>query len=251
MKRIQTIFVCALGLVFAGITTLHAAEEGVMQGKAIVRAVHGDVTYQENGSWLALKNNTELAPGASIRTGGNDSHADIQINGKSAVRVQPNSTLQIPNMTYSGSRREGDTDTMLDLETGSILGNVKKLSASSRYEIKTPHGVAGIRGTDFQIVVVPQPDGRFVVTFTSVTGEILVSAVVDGNTVVKLLHTGDSWTPGEGDVHPAPVSIIQLDRLIIDALVTFIETQGFQPPPIPVRTSPFPTGTPPSGFPSS
>src|SRR5665213_171655 len=250
MKRIQNIIVCALGLALAGVTSLHSAEEGRLEGKAIVRAVHGDVTYQENGSWMPLKNNSELAAGVSIRTGA-ASTADIQVNGKSAVRVTENTTMQIPTMTYTGTRREGDTETMLDLESGSVLGNVKKLSANSRYEIKTPHGVAGIRGTDFEVTVKPQGDGRFVVTFTSVTGQLIVSAVVEGNTVVKVLRTGESWTPGDGDVRPTPVELIQEYRDIITAVAAFIDTQNFQPPPIPVIRSPFPTGSQPSGAPAS
>jgi hypothetical protein len=245
MKRIQ-LAVCAFGLALAGVISVHAAEEARLEGKAIVRAVHGQVTYQENGSWMPLKNNAELRAGVTIRTGP-DSTADIQINGKSAVRVTADTTMQIPNMTYTGSRREGDTDTMLDLKTGSILGNVKKLSANSRYEIKTPHGVAGIRGTDFEVTVTPDNAGRFTVTFTSVTGQVIVSAVVEGNTVVKILHTGESWTPGDGDVRPTPVQIIQEYRTIITAVTLFIETQGYQPPPIPIRGSPFPTGGPPQG----
>ena len=46
---------------------------------------------------------------------------------------------------------EINTDTQLDLRTGRIFGTVKKLSGGSRYEIKIPNGVAGVRGTIFSL----------------------------------------------------------------------------------------------------
>ncbi len=46
------------------------------------------------------------------------------------------------------------TETQLDLKRGRITGNVKKLSAASKYEIKLPNGVAGMRGTVFDIQAV-------------------------------------------------------------------------------------------------
>ena len=196
---------CALALAFVGGTTLHSAENGRKEGHATVKAVHGTVDYQINdGQWMSVKPFMTLAAGAIIRTGP-ESYADVSVNGQSsAVRIDAESKLEIASMFYVGSQREGDKETLLDLKTGSILGNVKKITANSRYEIKTPHGVAGIRGTDFQVTVVLRPDGNYQVTFTSVTGQVIVSAVVAGATVVRILNTGESWTPGDGDVHPTP-----------------------------------------------
>jgi hypothetical protein len=43
------------------------------------------------------------------------------------------------------------TETQLDLRSGRLFGEVKKQSAASRFEVKIPNGVAGIRGTTFTI----------------------------------------------------------------------------------------------------
>jgi hypothetical protein len=43
------------------------------------------------------------------------------------------------------------TETELDLRSGTIFGSVKKQAAASRFEVKVPNGVAGIRGTVFSI----------------------------------------------------------------------------------------------------
>jgi hypothetical protein len=197
MKKTLSLLMCTLAvLVLAGIN-LHAVEEGIKNAKATVRSVHGTVEYSENGAWMPLKVNMKLNPGVTIRTGP-DGTADISVNGTaSAVRMTNATILQIPTMSFTGSQRDGDTITTLDLKSGSVLGNVKKISANSRYEITTPHGVAGIRGTDFKVEAIPTEDGKFVVTFNSITGVITVSAVINGQLVTHTLTTGTSWEIGE------------------------------------------------------
>jgi hypothetical protein len=248
MKRIQTIVACALALALVGVAALRSAEMGRTEGKAVVRAVHGSVEYEFNGAWMPLKPNKELDPGVKIRTGP-DSYADLFVNGSSTVRIAEDTTMIIPEMFRVGPVRGADTETTLDLQNGTVLGNVKKLSANSRYEIKTPHGVAGVRGTDFEVTVKTEPNGGFVVTFTSVTGELIVSAIVGPPgtpPTVKLLRTGESWTPGQGEVMPTPPEIIAAARFIIDHF----------PPPGPIFFNvppppPPPQHVNPSGPPSS
>jgi hypothetical protein len=247
MRKIQTIVACAAALALVGVSTLKAAENDGLQGRATAKSVHGNVQYQSGGSWMPVKVNEQFDPGVVLRTGP-DSVCDLSVNGlSSAVRIDADTTMAIPEMTRSSSSRDADTGTMLDLQSGSALGNVKKISANSHYDIKTPHGVAGIRGTDWQVVVVLQPDGRYVVTFTSITGQVIVSAVVTpgGPPVVKVLRDGESWTPGEGDVHPTPTYLLnQFLTEIADLLQIVFPTlfPGGGPPII----YPFPTGGPSS-----
>jgi hypothetical protein len=61
--------------------------------------------------------------------------------------------------------------TRLNLAYGEVVGNVKKLnkSAGSSFNIKTPVGAAGIRGTTFRIVMRFEASGQ--VTFTLSTAE--------------------------------------------------------------------------------
>jgi hypothetical protein len=220
MKRTRIIFACALVLALAGVTTLRSAEQGRKEGKATVRTVHGTVDYQDkqNGPWLPVRPNMKFAAGITIRTGV-DGTADISVNGTaSAIRLTNNTTLQIPTMSFVGSAREGDTTTMLNLKSGAVIGNVKKISANSRYEIITPHGVAGVRGTDFSVEAIPTPDGTFDVTFSSITGVITVSAVINGVTVTHTLTTGMSWEIGK-DVTQMKAYLIQNYQNQINTLV--------------------------------
>jgi len=222
---------CALLLALAGVTTLRSAEEGRKEGKATVRSVHGTVDYQDkqNGVWLPVRPNMKFAAGITIRTGA-DGVADISVNGTaSAVRLTNNTTLQIPTMTYVGTAREGDTTTMLKLESGTVIGNVKKISANSRYEIMTPHGVAGVRGTDFLVEAVPTPDGRFDVTFSSITGVITVSAVINGVTVTHTLTTGMTWEIGK-DVTQMKAYILENFQTQINNLIQEMLPPAFNGP---------------------
>jgi len=246
MRKIQISVACAVALAFVGVATLKSAEEGSVQGKAIVKAVHGNVQYQSQsgGGWSELRVNTVLDAGAQIRTGP-DSTADISVNGtSSAMRVEADTTVAISTMTRTDSSRDADSETLLDLQDGAILGNVKKISANSRYEIKTPHGVAGIRGTDYHILSKLEPDGRHRVTFTSISGQVIASAVVDqgGPSVVKVLRDGESWTPGYGDVVQIPLYQLQLFQGEISSLEGAVSPGGGPSAPAPLLSSPFASG---------
>lgn len=223
MKKTNILLACAFLFALASFSTLRAVEEGHKEGKATVRSIHGTVEYLNNHVWLRVKPNMKLVAGSTIRTGA-DGTADISVNGTaSAIRLTNSTTLEIPVMSYVGTAREGDTTTMLNLLSGSVIGNVKKISANSRYEIMTPHGVAGIRGTDFKIEAIPTQDGKFLVTFNSITGVITVSAVVNGVTVVHTLTTGTSWEIGDSPKVMKSEILDQYQSQIL-SLVSSIET---------------------------
>jgi hypothetical protein len=252
MKRFQTLAAYLVVLTLAGVATLKSEQPGKTQGKAIVRSVHGTATYSVDGTAMTLKANMELDTGTTITTGP-DSWVDLSVNGlASAVRVQPDTTMAISTMDRIGSDREGDTETMLDLKAGTILGQVKKVSANSTYEIKTPHGVAGIRGTDYEVTVVKLPDGQFEVTFTSMHGTVVASAVVNGAIDTKTLNGGEAWTVG-GPVFPVKIELLQWQINQINDLIADLEN-GTTPPPLrlPVTILPvFPCGVQPGQGPSS
>jgi FecR protein len=178
-------------------------------GKAIVRSVHGDVTYAINGVFAPLKINMELAAGTTIKSGpGSDSY--LQVNGfTSTVKVTEKSEVELTRMDVHGAGLGADTETVLTVKYGTILYSVRKLSANSRYEVHTPNGVAEVRGTDFQVTVTALPAGKVLVTYLCVTGQLLVSAEVEGQNVTKVLTTGQQWVPGAGDVTDVPLTTVE------------------------------------------
>lgn len=66
---------------------------------------------------------------------------------QNVVRIWANSALGIDKLTAMQTGAEMVSETQLDLKQGRITGNVKKMSAASKYEVKLPNGVAGVRRT--------------------------------------------------------------------------------------------------------
>lgn len=68
---------------------------------------------------------------------------------QNVIRMKGDTVLAIDKLSASNMGADKVTDTELDLRQGTIMGSVKKLSAASQYLIKTPNGMAAIRGTTF------------------------------------------------------------------------------------------------------
>jgi hypothetical protein len=237
MKRLQKLVVYMAVLAISGAITVKSVEPGKVATMATVRSVKGPVTYSINGGpEIPLKTDMKLDAGATVTTGA-DSEVYLSVNGiSSAVKVQANTKLIIPTMDSIGAGRHADTETMLDLKVGNILGQVKKVANNSTYEIKTPHGVAGIRGTDFAVSVTANANGSFNVTFSSITGSVLISGVgPDGNVITRTLHDGESFTftptSASGATTPAAIQTMLLNQIgqltvIVPNTLTFERTPG-------------------------
>ena len=113
------------------------------------------------------------------------------------VRLVENTTLGIDKLNFEATGIDTIIETQLDLKSGRIVGIVTKMAATSKYEIKTPNGVAGIRGTEFDI------------SATSVVRVVSGSLVVvyvksDGTVVTRVVNAGEMFVPAEGEVKPMP-----------------------------------------------
>ena len=246
------------GKLFACITTfaLLSLTAGVQaqnmkQGSAKVRQIKGSAKYSETGVWIPLKVGTTLKSGATIQTAP-ESIVDLDLgeNGP-VVRITPNTTVSLDKLVYSGTGMDSVIETRLNVQNGTIIGNVKKLARASKYEIKTPNGVAGIRGTDYVVSVKKLPDGTYEVTFTDITGTLVVVALVDGKPQTVVLNSGESWTPGS-NVIPTPRQLLDFYReQIAQAIEAIKEAFAGNPPPgvpeIKQRVSPVTGDAPRSG----
>lgn len=126
-----------------------AASAQTTPGRAEVRAVKGTAFWSTNNSAMPrpLKVGTVLRSGASITTGTN-SAVDLFLGPSAGViRVAESTTLNLDSLTTTEMGADKKVEVQLDLPDGEMYFNVNKLSKSSRYEIKMPTGVAGIRGT--------------------------------------------------------------------------------------------------------
>jgi hypothetical protein len=154
MKSIQKL-ARSLMSVLAGVVALSVASNLQAQtqpSKAEVRAVRGTATYTVGGGAAQpLKVGTILPSGSTVKTGP-ASMVDIFLgNSAGVVRVTENTTLGLDKLTLTDTGADTVVEVQLNLPDGTILGNVNKLSAASKYEIKVPSGVAGVRGTRYRI----------------------------------------------------------------------------------------------------
>jgi len=213
-------------LLVAWATTLSA--QTAKQGNAIVTGKKGSARYSsDNRTWQSVEVGAVIKPGSVIQTGPN-SYVDLAIDergasamrlaakvsaagagsggggaaGESAnvVRITPNSILAIDKLTSEDTGADQVTDTQLDLRAGRIMGTVKKMSAASRYEVKFPTGVAGIRGTTYTI------DASGVVRV--LVGSLVLSYLKDGVVVTQVVNQREQFDPATGKITPIPLADI-------------------------------------------
>ena len=118
------------------------------------------------------------------------------------VRVKEDSILGIDKLTSMETGADVVTDTQLDLQRGKIFGNVKKMSAASKYEVKIPNGVAGIRGTTYEI----SADGLVRVTVGSV---VMAYVGPDGTVVTQVVMGGQQFDARTGQITPIPNDLMK------------------------------------------
>ncbi len=221
IKRATTLFAMAAAAIFAlGFTTVTAAPS---QGKATVVSVKGEVQYSTGGAWQPLKAGMTLMSGSVIQTA-DGAEANLDLGPSGVIKVESGSTVSIDKLTVEKTSAETITETQLDVRKGKIAGKVNKQSTASRYEVKTPTGVAGIRGTTFSVGA----DGT-----VSCSSGTVIAAYVDANGNVQTFEipAGKKYVPGTGVV---PMSQAEIDALNaaadkIKAIIVDATADGRQP----------------------
>jgi hypothetical protein len=111
---------------------------------------------------------------------------------ENVIRMEGDTVLAIDKLLISNTGVDAVSDTELDLRQGTIFGNVKKISAASQYLIKTPNGIAGIRGTTFLL----SANGDI----TVISGSMVASHVGPNGTSTVVLGPGEQYNPRNGQV---------------------------------------------------
>jgi hypothetical protein len=214
-------------MVMAFASTLSA--ENVQQGTVKIVNIKGSARYiaGPNTTWMPLHIGAVLKPGTIIQTA-SGSYVDLVLNNEDAagvplsamtsmggapgsppppapassyqpkasqdaIRIFENTVLGVDKLTIDQTGADTVTETQLDLKAGSIFGSVKKLSAASKYEIKIPNGVAGIRGTIFYL----SADG----VLQTLAGSIVMAYVSpDGTVMTQVVSGGQKFNAGSGQL---------------------------------------------------
>lgn len=152
-------------LVLSGILALFVnASQALPIANAKVVETNGTVTIHTSDSdestARALQAGNIVKQDAVISTGSQGTAKLVFTNG-SIIELDPNTQVEIATLLqkpYSGGKTYQQLDrdpsqsvTLLSINYGSILGHVKKLSPTSKFNVKTPLGVTIIHGTRFRV----------------------------------------------------------------------------------------------------
>lgn len=253
----------ACGLALAMVTTASAQSAKERTGKVV--RIKGAARYSTgNNVWQPLKVGDVVHAGTIIQAA-SDSYVDISLGGKSVavapvrataappsatgyspkaeqdmIRIQADSTLALDKLSVIDTGTDQVTDTQLDLRGGRIFGSVKKLNASSRYEIKLPNGVAGIRGTVYSISadgVVQVLSGSVVISWTAADGTVMTQTVNGGYQFDA--RTGLVTPMSESDIRALEAFVV-VGGAAAPGPTTFVEdnTVYFVSPDVPPSAAP-------------
>jgi hypothetical protein len=116
-----------------------------MEGSVNVRTSDGVTVPAEIGM--------KLDQGDIVTTGA-DSFALVRLDGieVATVEIEADSQMLISELVMDSS--DGTQNTLLDLAVGKVLVRTERLhSERSKFEVKTPTSVVGVRGTTFAVEV--------------------------------------------------------------------------------------------------
>ncbi|MFM8364823.1 MAG: FecR domain-containing protein [Verrucomicrobiota bacterium] len=132
---------------------------GMVPGFARVLKVEGSdaLVVAPNGASEPLRVGDFLQQGSSVSTGPK-SKVDLLFENGTTIRIEPGtefsldrlmtSPFEADSIDYQSLREEpGSSNTLVGVPSGTILFDVAKLTKNSSFQISTPLGIAGIRGT--------------------------------------------------------------------------------------------------------
>ena len=225
------------GVVSLALVTSAEAQTSKQRTGKVVR-IKGAARYSTgNNVWQPLKVGTILKQGAIVQTA-RESFADIVLNEESTVppapanlpskqpkaasssssspspssaakrsvdqdviRVLEDSVLSFDKLTAVETGADRVTETELDLRTGAIFGAVKKQAAASRFEIKIPNGVAGIRGT----YIYASAKGLF----SCLSGSLVAAHTApDGTPGAQVVPAGNQFNCLTGELSPIAAAFL-------------------------------------------
>ncbi len=247
MKKIQTILSAAVcGLTLLAFASAAGAQD-TKQGVATVVRVKGQASYTLGGNdqWHPLVAGKVLNPGAAIKTGP-DTTVDVvlgkavempqahpvpdkvtmapdsQVRGmigykpqveQNIIRLSGDTTVKIDILTVADTGVDTVSDTELDLQKGRIFYSVKKLSAESKYLVKIPNGIAGVRGSQGFI----SADGKC----GALEHPLWLSIIgADGKPVTVTVGEGQQYDPATGATSAMAPEILDLLNQISKAART-------------------------------
>ncbi len=156
----------------------------LQNGKVEVGLVKGTATLIDpQAAKKALASGLVFQEGYTVETN-LQSTAELILSNGSTLIVSPNTLLEVrtfkqvsSSLIIEGSYQKLDREpspsvTEIEVKRGKVLGEVRKLNPMSSYTIKTPVGVARIRGTLYEVGYEEDKKGMATMTVGCVRGSV-------------------------------------------------------------------------------
>jgi outer membrane protein assembly factor BamB len=120
-------------------------------GRAVITFLSGDVSTRTTADWQPAEIGMELTQSAALKTGA-ESLCELQLASTAVVRVNEKTTLTLNEL----SLEQKNARVGLGMVVGTVVCKVNELATNERFQVSTPSGVCGVRGTEFVVNVSEQ-----------------------------------------------------------------------------------------------
>ncbi len=191
MKMLRTrITQLPIPLLASCFTAVCMAQEPVQPMTARITRVHGDARYgATTNAWRPARTGDVLNEGAWIQTGKKrDSFLDVVIGEGRAepqalIRLWADTALRLDELISRGTGNERTAEVQLDFPAGRITGKIGNLATGSKFEVKLPREVLGIRPPSvFEVISdgsASVVSGTMVIVSTALTNPVGGAIVVN------------------------------------------------------------------------
>ena len=214
--------------------------EAQTKGAIIIASLEGEVTVINNESQAPLpsaqvKAGGLIFDGHTVKTGAEGKVILLMSNGTVST-IKENSTVNIKEFTqekFDPSKKKlsemkgepSSSKTEIDLEMGDMILDVKKLNKRSSFNVQSPVGTAGIRGTIPYFQVSKGNDGSIQQVTSMLKGEIAFTP--KGAQSSTLLGPGQSLSIGIGaNGLLLPPTLGKVPQTILASIESEIEASG-------------------------
>jgi len=170
-------------LVGAGVYLyLPRGSDATADNAATVAVLNTAIDAQKGSSDFAPALDGDILSNGDFVRSSKDGRAVLTFFDGSTLSVDPASLVKVLTLNRLSS---GGIQLLVEQTLGRSWAVVSKLKTpDSKFEIKTPTGVAAVRGTAFETIVTLNADGTNSVTYKVDDGEILVTANAGGSVAV-------------------------------------------------------------------
>jgi hypothetical protein len=238
MKNILRWITAGLTATFVALAA-HAAD--MAPGTFAAGTVNGDVSYKLAGTstYLKLEAGTTLPQGSTIKTAPG-ALAIVVFSSGSTATVRPDSEVVInfDQKPFTGPIPAGAepsvSKTQIKIVNGTVISKVAKLKKGSEFNVTSPVGAAGVRGTTFEV------------TYNSATG-VFVVLVAEGAVAFTKGSDGTVTPVNAGQVTTPSGEVKQADPAAIAAITAALSQVDVpSPTAVDAGTAEAPTESAPS-----